>query len=238
MGDPHYSHAIRWRNGLRARRFFSSGLQETLGPAKGGGPNPVAYPPQFLRWGSLEQSQFLEISIFLSQYLLSSQGDRMGMAHSVEGRFPFLDYRVVEFCNRLPSRLKLRGFKDKYLLRKLGSEWLPPQIHSRPKRPYRAPIHRSFFHKRTPDYVRELLSERQLEESGLFKPAAVKLLVEKVQKGVPIGETDDMALVGILSSQLVYNQFVSNRRRSAPLGANDDLKICRGASTVRSAVLA
>src|SRR2546429_7300173 len=49
------------------------------------------------------RAQHLEITVFLSQYLLSSQGDRMAMAHSVEGRYPFLDFRMVEFCNRLRS---------------------------------------------------------------------------------------------------------------------------------------
>ncbi|HXJ55473.1 MAG TPA: asparagine synthase-related protein, partial [Verrucomicrobiae bacterium] len=73
--------------------------------------------------------------------------DRVAMAHSVEGRFPFLDYRVVEFCSRLPADLKLRGLTEKYLLKKLGERWLPQEIWRRRKRPYRAPIHRSFFNQ-------------------------------------------------------------------------------------------
>ena len=80
-----------------------------------------------------------------SPYLLSSQGDRMAMAHSVEGRFPFLDHRVIEFCNRLPPTLKLHGLTEKALLRVAVSDWLPAEIVAGPKRPYRAPIHRSFF---------------------------------------------------------------------------------------------
>ena len=69
----------------------------------------------------------------------------MMAANSVEGRFPFLDHRVVEFCNRLPPNLKLRGLTEKYLLKRLASEWIPDDIWRRPKRPYRAPIHKSFF---------------------------------------------------------------------------------------------
>ena len=152
----------------------------------------------------------------------------MGMAHSVEGRFPFLDCRVVEFCNRLPARMKLRGLQEKYLLKQLGREWLPPEIWRRPKRPYRAPIHRSFFNQDAPEYVRDLLSPEKIRMSGLFKPAAVSQLVEKIQNGRPIGETDDMALAGILSSQLVYFQFVSNRPQPRALNGKDNVKICPG----------
>lgn len=223
---PDYSHAIRWRNTRRTRRFFSEDLNEAIRRDSAGGRHSVHYPPEFRQWGPLERSQYLEISIFLSQYLLSSQGDRMGMAHSVESRFPFLDHRVVEFCNRLPARMKLRVLKEKYLLKQLGREWLPPEIWRRPKRPYRAPIHRSFFNKTGPDYVRELLSPEKIRSSGLFNPAAVSQLVEKVQKGLPIGESDDMAVAGIVSSQLVHSQFVSNFQRPAALSDRDDVKIC------------
>ena len=84
-----------------------------------------SYPDAFDRWGPLQQAQYLETTILLSQYLLSSQGDRMAMAHSVEGRFPFLDHRVVEFANQLPPSLKLNGLTEKYLLKEVSREWLP-----------------------------------------------------------------------------------------------------------------
>ena len=228
VDSPAYSHAVRWRNNRRACRFFSQALKADLAAQAAPALDAIAYPPQFHRWGKLEQAQFLEISIFLSQYLLSSQGDRMGMAHSIEGRFPFLDHRVVSFCNRLPSNLKLRGLTEKFLLKQLGRKWLPPEIWQRPKRPYRAPIHKSFFNDSTPDYVRELLSPDALRKSGLFEPAAVGRLVQKIQQGLPIGESDDMALVGIISSQLVHAQFVKDFRVSAPLGGHDKVKIRTG----------
>jgi len=168
----------------------------------------------------------------LSQYLLSSQGDRMGMGHSIEGRFPFLDYRLVEFCNALEPRLKLRCLREKYLLKQAALPWLPDLIRQRPKRPYRAPIHRSFFNDATPDYVEELLSPASIKAAGLFKPGAVEQLTSKVRAGAPIGETDDMALVGILSTQLVHHLFVNNFRLPEPLSAADRVKVCRlGSST-------
>ena len=225
--SPYYSHLVRWRNNARVRRFYSSDAIDAIvrdAPAHHLAPE---LPPLFNSWGPLQRSQYLEARLFLSQYLLSSQGDRMGMAHSVESRMPFLDYRVVEFCNRLPSALKLRGLTEKYLLRQLGRQLLPPEVWQRPKRPYRAPIHRSFFGRPAPDYVRELLSPGALKSVGLFKPAAVSQLVAKVTNGLQLGETDDIALAGILSAQLVHHQFVSHFRPETPLSERDkDIKIC------------
>ena len=150
----------------------------------------------------------------------------MGMAHSIEGRFPFLDYRLVEFCNRLNPRLKLRCLNEKYLLKKAAQTLLPDLIRRRPKRPYRAPVHRSLFNSATVDYVRELLAPDTLRASGLFKPSAVAHLVNKIQTTAPIGETDDMALAGILSTQLVHHLFVQNFRGPPGLNAKDRVKVC------------
>ncbi len=140
------------------------------------------------------------------------------MAHSVEGRYPFLDYRVVEFCNRLPSNVKLSGLTEKWLLKQLGRKLLPKAIWQRTKRPYRAPIQHSFFgHSGAAHaYAQELWTEQALQESGLFKPAPVMQLAAKARSGANLSETEEMAVVGILSTQLVYDQFVKTFRAPAP----------------------
>ena len=224
VDSPIYSHAVRWRNNRRNLRFFQDGTAGS--DAADLRAVQEALPPEFSRWTELARAQHLEITLFLSQYLLSSQGDRMGMAHSIEGRFPFLDVRVLEFCNALDPRLKMRCLQEKWLLKNAARPWLPDAIRRRPKRPYRAPIHRSFFNDHTPDYVRELLSGSAVQSTGLFKPAAVEHLVRKIDGGAALGETDDMALVGILSTQLVDNLFVRNFRRPEPLSARDRVKLC------------
>lgn len=226
LTDTHsrsYSHFLRWQNGQRLCRFLADQ------PGANTAVSEPRYPDAFNAWGDLQRAQFLEISIFLSQYLLSSQGDRVAMAHSVEGRYPFLDERVIRFCNRLPARFKLRALKDKFLLRRAAEGLLPRTISARPKRPYRAPIRKCFFNDSQSAYVNEVLSSSAVSEAGLFKPAAVEQLVRKAREGSTLGETDEMGLVGIISSQLLYHQFVRNHRPSRPIGNRDNVKFVRQA---------
>ena len=228
---PEYSHLIRWRNTRRTQRFFSAALADQIKTSARPMIDAVPRPAGFSGWGTLDRAQYVETTTFLSTYLLASQGDRVGMANSIEGRFPFLDVRVMEFAMRLPARLRMPALRDKYLLRQLGAELLPDEIWKRPKKPYRAPIHRSFFHKRSPAYVAELLSEGALRESGFFNPAAVAKLVTKITSNQPVGETDDMALAGILSTQLLHHSCRAGFRAAPPLGENDDVKFCDRRST-------
>lgn len=222
--SPFYSHLIRWSNGTRLQRLLNQPVEI---PLQDWAAELVPIPDDFKHWPSLAQAQYLEITTFLSTYLLSSQGDRVAMANSVEGRFPFLDYRVIEFCNHLPSQLKLKGLNEKWLLRQLASKLLPADIWQRRKRPYRAPIHRSFFHENTPAYVSELLSESALQESGLFSPRAVAQLVRKAQSGLQLSEVDDMAIAGVISAQLVHQQFVKDFRVTG-LVDSDRVKVVNG----------
>lgn len=224
--SPFYSHLIRWSNTGRLQRLLIEPPQSSISQWA---EQLVPLPANFQQWPSLGQAQYLEIVTFLTPYLLSSQGDRVAMANSVEGRFPFLDYRVVEFCNRLPPKLKLRGLKEKWLLRQCASKLLPPEIWQRRKRPYRAPIHRSFFGADAPTYVSELLSEEALHESGLFNPRGVTQLVNKAQKGGQLSEVEDMAIAGLLSTQLVYQQFIKEfPSRLSTLTATDRVKVING----------
>ncbi len=226
--DPVYSHRIRWRNTARLKQLFSGELREAV----------VAHDPMaefaatldghFARWSGLAQAQYIEVSVFMSEYLLSSQGDRVLAANSVEGRFPFLDYRLVEFCSRIPPHLKIRGLNEKYILKKSASDLLPASVCQRPKRPYRAPIHRSFFPPEgAPPYVDELLSPPEVAAAGYFDPQAVARLVKKCRRDALVSESDDMALAGVLSTQLVHRLFVED----FTMPASDDLhplKLCTG----------
>jgi len=232
-GCPEYSHLLRWHNTMRTRRFFSDNMRQAVpnwdqGLEAKGEALSIPYPSDFMQWHPLHRAQYLEITIFLSQYLLSSQGDRMTMANAVEGRYPFLDYRVVEFCNNLPPNFKLRGLTEKYLLKRLARQWIPAEIWKRPKKPYRAPIQECFFAEASDaqNYVDELLSPAQIQATGYFNPDAVGHLIHKAKRGLKLSETDNMALVGIISTQLTHQLFISDFRIPRPLSDDENIKIC------------
>jgi len=210
---PGYSHLLRWRNTARLRSFLAPDYQlsdyepvtELLDSLDGA----------LAMLSPLAQAQTLEVTTFMSAYLLSSQGDRMLSAHSVEGRFPFLDHRVIEFAARLRPELKIRGLREKHLLKESAKGWLPDAIVERPKQPYRAPIHASFL-DRPPAYVSDLLSPEGLRASGVFAPQPVAKLLAKYEKLGRLSEFEDMALVGVLSTQLLHHRLVRDLTRSVP----------------------
>ena len=135
----------------------------------------------------------------------------MAMAHSVEGRYPFLDYRVVEFAAKLPMNLKMKVLDQKHLLKRAFDGMIPESILRRPKQPYRAPDGKCFFGASAVDYAQELLSPEAVRRNGIFDPNAVAALVSKFQAGRAPSVKDNMALVGVLSTQLVVHQFINER---------------------------
>jgi asparagine synthase (glutamine-hydrolysing) len=150
----------------------------------------------------------VEAKTLMAGYLLSSQGDRMLLANSVEGRFPFLDHRVIEFASRLHPRLKMKVLCEKYLLKRAAGHYLPDRIVERCKQPYRAPDIPAFFGSCAPAYVDEMLGRDKIKDYGYFDSDKVEMLRRKIDKGRAVGYKDNMALVGILSTQLWHWHFV------------------------------
>jgi asparagine synthase (glutamine-hydrolysing) len=161
-------------------------------------------------WHYFNRAQYIESKSLMAGYLLSSQGDRMLMMNSVEGRFPFLDHRVIEFANSLDPRLKMKVLNEKYLLKQAMKEYVPESIINRYKQPYRAPDIPSFFGDNSPEYVEELLSSQAIKSSGYFDEKKVSLLLKKIKRGLAIGYKDNMAFMGILSTQLWHQQFIND----------------------------
>jgi len=206
--SPVYSHLIRWNNTSRIQNHFSPDLKQSVKDY-----DPVhdllsRLPANFNRMSPLAKAQWLESTIFLSGYLLSSQGDRMAMANSVEGRYPFLDHRIIEFCSRLSPDLKLNGLNEKYLLKKLMKGKLPDPVLQRPKQAYRAPITSSFIYS-NPVYLSEMLAEQTLMSAGLFDHKSVQQLLNNMKMRRIVSEVDNMAITGILSTQILYHQYVN-----------------------------
>jgi len=165
-------------------------------------------PSAFLRWSPLERAAWLELRTLLEPYLLSAQGDRVAMAHGVEGRFPFLDHRVFAHSVQLPPARKLDGMREKVALRDVAARVLPPAIAERGKQPYRAPEIAPFFAPDAPGWVEDVLSSSALAETGLWDETRVAGLVRRCRAGRASGMRESMALVGILSTQLWHRELV------------------------------
>lgn len=210
---PYFAHLPRWQTTRRVWQFLSRDMQAELAGFDAGRHLSALLPPAIDRWAALSRDQYVEAHTLLSGYLLSSQGDRMAMANSVEGRFPFLDHHVIEYCNALPPRYKLMGLNEKYLLKQLARELLPAEVLARSKQPYRAPDIASFFRAGEPaDYIAELMSDARVRASGYFDPTAVARLLQKCRGGRAIGFADNMAFVGVVSTLLLDDMFI----RQAP----------------------
>lgn len=220
--NPLYSHLLRWNNTGRINSFLS----EEFTSASLNGHDQFKevlsiIPEGFNEWSNLAKSQFLEATIFMSGYLLSSQGDRMAMGNSVEGRYPFLDYRVIEFCSKLPDSFKLNSLNEKFILKMISKGKVPDSISKRPKQAYRAPIAATFCSENAPDYIADMLSEEKIKSFGIFNPSKVKTLVENSRKQIVISEIDQMAITGILSTQLLQMMFVTSYINADVSNLND-----------------
>jgi asparagine synthase (glutamine-hydrolysing) len=109
--------------------------------------------------------------------------DRLSMAHGVEARSPFLDYRIAEFSAMIPGRLKIKGTTLKYILRRLASRYLPPEILERPKEGFIQPNH-VWLRTEFDDLINELLSPQEINKLGLFDPKVVATLITEHKAGI------------------------------------------------------
>jgi len=207
---PFFSHLPRWQLTAKAKLFFSAAVKSDLRGYDATEELRELLPRCYYNYESFLQAQLLETNYLLPGYILSSQGDRVAMAHAVEGRFPFLDYRVVEFAAKLPVRMKMKVLQEKYLLKRCAEGLIPRSVQARPKQPYRAPDALCFLEPEGREYVDELLSADCVRRYGIFDYGPVSKLFEKVRSGRPIGVRDNMSLVGVISTQLVMRQFVNS----------------------------
>ena len=217
VDQPWFAHATRLSTTQRVQSYFSPDWRAPMQGWDAQAAISHLMPEGAPQWEPMSRDQYVEAQTLMSGYLLSSQGDRPAMAASIESRVPFLDHRVIEFANQLPARFKLRGLNEKVLLRKAMRTELPPSIGRRTKQPYRAPESACLFQdgKALP-WVAELLSPQSLTDAGMFDPVAVGKLTHKCAAGRAIGFGDNMAMVGVLSTMLLHDQFIRGNAFTAP----------------------
>ena len=215
-GDPLSSHLTRARATATLRGMCRRDLTEAAGDRASLERLRAELPSGFEAWSALERAGWLEIKTLLEPYLLAAQGDRVAMAHAVEGRFPFLDHNVFSRAARLPANRKLHGLRDKVALRELAADLLPSEIAGRAKQPYRAPEVEPFFSDQAPHWVEERLSARALSETAIWDPGRVAALLRRCRSGRARTVREGMALVGVLSGQLWHEAFCQAGAGSFP----------------------
>ncbi len=210
-GSPVYSHLLRWNNTSRLKHYLTDDIKQKNSDYDPVGSFAENLNSKFEGVDLISRAQWLEINLFLSGYLLTSQGDRMAMANSVEGRYPFLDYRVIEYCMKLPPAYKLHGLNEKYLLKKMMQGHLPEEILNRSKQAYRAPIKDAFGKNNIPDYVDEMFSVNRISNAGIFNSKLTSDLFYRLKNQRPMSEIDNMAIVAVLSTQLIDYLYVQKK---------------------------
>ena len=212
LNNSIYSHIPKWKTSMSILDFFSDDVKNDLLKTTGMNEIKGFLPDNFNNLDSLSQAQYLETMTLLSGNLLNSQGDRVMLGNSVEGRFPFLDHRVMEFCAKLPPEMRLNVMNEKYLLKKIAKQYIPDNILNRKKQGYRSPDSASFLCEKNRDYFLDLVSEGNLRTLGYFDKDKVIKLVEKcsISDTTKISAKHNMAIVSIVTTLLLHKRFVEN----------------------------
>lgn len=226
---PFYSHLIRWTSQAVNKCFFSESLKNRLENYEATVELKTFLPEDYFRASALDKAQYLELVTLLKGYLLSSQGDRMSMAHSVESRYPFLDHQFVTYVNGLSSKTKLASLRDKAILRNAMKGILPEDIRTRPKFAYQAPEIRPFIpvQGKRSRLIDQYLNSDAIQKAGLYDEDLVQALLSKAANSDQsrLGMRDNSAFIQILSTQIFYEHYFVPDFRKAAERKLEDLRI-------------
>jgi asparagine synthase (glutamine-hydrolysing) len=209
IGGPNAWLNIYGLFGSSKSRFFSASMWERLG-------DHLPYEDLKLnverskKWHPLNRSLYLGARIMLPGLLLASKGDRVAMNSSVETRYPFLDEDVFAFLAKLHPNWKMRGLRDKLILRYLADRWVPKSIAWRRKAMFRAPLD-GFLTMALPTFVDQLLSPESLKKTSYFDVAAIALWRERFRTMRPGSNQRtmvEMGLVGVVATQLWHHTYL------------------------------
>jgi asparagine synthase (glutamine-hydrolysing) len=124
----------------------------------------------------LNRLLYVDLKTFLPCLNLTTT-DKTSMAANLEVRVPFLNHEMVELAARMPPDLKLRGFKRKYILKRVAEQFFPKEVVWRKKAGFGAPV-RSWLRNALRPLVDDLLSEEAVRRRGLFEPREVRRIID------------------------------------------------------------
>ena len=152
--------------------------------------NQIDIQGQLANREPVHQSLYLWSKTILPNYLLRMLGDGVEMAHSIEGRLPFLDHKVVELVRNMPVALKIRGLTEKYVLREAAKPFITENIYNRQKHPFLAPP--STFKPNEPlqELVQDTLRSSEMSDVPFYNHTAIIDLLDKLPNMVDTPRTE------------------------------------------------
>ena len=186
----------RWIDGSRLHpdeaHFFWNGTfsneqrRQIRYGANGNGLRALVESLDLVRGGTIDRYLTVDQNYYLPDDILYKT-DRMSMAHSVEVRPPFLDPRIVDFAAGLPQHLKIRGFKQKYVLKELMRGKLPESVLNRKKTGFDIPTH-DWFRGPLRGLLLDTLREDAVHATGIFDSRAIDSLIrDHMERRINVG---------------------------------------------------
>lgn len=150
----------------------------------------------------VHQSLYLWSKTLLPGYILTLLGDRMEMAHSIEGRVPFLDHNVGEFLFQTPVSLKVRGLTEKYILREATRDVLTDKVYRRQKHPFLSPPDTAGKPSKMAALIQDTLRSQIVDSVPFLNGPAVRSLAERLRSMTPsergLIDSDIMMLISFI----------------------------------------
>jgi asparagine synthase (glutamine-hydrolysing) len=156
----------------------------------------------------VHQRSYLDFKLRLSDHLISDHGDRMTLANSVEGRYPFLDIDLVEFSTRLPPDLKLHNYIEKYILKRVAEDLLPREIVKREKFGFHAPGS-PYLLRQGIEWINDMVSHERIKRQGYFNPDGIdRVRAKYMQDGFKLNlPFEDDLLIVVLTFGIFLDTF-------------------------------
>ena len=156
---------------------------------------------------AVNQGLYLWTQAVLTNFVLVVLADRMEMAHSIEGRIPFLDHKVAELAASLPVNFKIRGLREKWILREACRDVLIPEVYDWPKHPFMSPPAKEAGDAMA-GFVADVLHSKALDDQPFYDPAAVRKLQESLVKMEPAQRAvAEAPLLSAVSTALLHQRF-------------------------------
>jgi asparagine synthase (glutamine-hydrolysing) len=189
--------------GLARQQSLLAGRHAALAtPERAYGPSRAFFDAPNGTSTVLDRLLYTDLKTYLVELLMKQ--DQMSMAASIESRVPFLDHRLVEFAAMLPPRLKLRGFRTKWILREAVKSILPHEILTRKKMGFPVPFG-PWMKGRWQSVARDVLLDRRTRERGIVDPAAAERLIAAHASGDQEGAD---AIWSLLNLELWYRTHI------------------------------